>query len=248
MGARNLCDLLRGLQRLAGTEADIRIMLAELHGEGGVLNFQDTHRNPQDGQEYPVFLLPKRETLILISGYSVQMRARIIPMAGDGLTMSSREIAELTGSTHDNVLKTVRRLISEGVVLGNETPYIHPQNGQTYMEFRMSFRDTMVVVSGYSAELRARIIDRWRRSFRVREGRVSRVPKRAIGEMYARAEQAEAHPEFSEALKGKIEVAGAVSSLCNCTAANPADAAHAWAKQYEARQLADKQSPIRLKP
>lgn len=85
----------------------------------------------------------------------------IIPMAGDGLTMSSREIAELTGSTHDNVLKTVRRLISEGVVLGNETPYIHPQNGQTYMEFRMSFRDTMVVVSGYSAELRARIIDRW---------------------------------------------------------------------------------------
>lgn len=77
------------------------------------------------------------------------------------LTMSSREIAELTGSTHDNVLKTVRRLISEGVVLGNETPYIHPQNGQTYMEFRMSFRDTMVVVSGYSAELRARIIDRW---------------------------------------------------------------------------------------
>ena len=79
----------------------------------------------------------------------------------EDLTMSSREIAELTGSTHDNVLKTVRRLISEGVVLGNETPYIHPQNGQTYMEFRMSFRDTMVVVSGYSAELRARIIDRW---------------------------------------------------------------------------------------
>lgn len=110
MGARNLCDLLRGFERLAGTEADIRRMLAELHGEGGVLNFQDTHRNPQDGQEYPVFLLPKRETLILIAGYSVQMRARII--------------------------------------------------------------------------------DRWRRSFRVREGRVSRVPKRAIGEMYARAEQA----------------------------------------------------------
>ena len=85
----------------------------------------------------------------------------IIPADGNGLTMSSREIAELTGSTHDNVLKTVRRLISEGVVFGNETPYIHPQNGQTYMEFRMSFRDTMVVVSGYSAELRARIIDRW---------------------------------------------------------------------------------------
>jgi phage antirepressor YoqD-like protein len=76
-------------------------------------------------------------------------------------TMTSREIAELTGSSHDSVLKTVRRLNAEGVVSGNETPYQHPQNGQSYYEYRLSFRDTMVVVSGYSAELRAKIIDRW---------------------------------------------------------------------------------------
>ena len=76
--------------------------------------------------------------------------------------MSSREIAELVGSSHDSVLKTVRRLIAEGVVFGNETPYTHPQNGQQYPEFVLGFRDTMVVASGYSAELRARIIDRWR--------------------------------------------------------------------------------------
>ena len=47
------------------------------------------------------------------------------------------------------------------VVCGNETPYTHLQNGQSYTEFLLSFRDTMVVVSGYSADLRARIIDRW---------------------------------------------------------------------------------------
>lgn len=40
-------------------------------------------------------------------------------------------------------------------------PYTHPQNGQTYTEFKLDFRNTMVVASGYSAELRARIIDRW---------------------------------------------------------------------------------------
>jgi Rha family phage regulatory protein len=57
---------------------DIRAMLAELHGEGGVSNFGDTHRNPQNGQDYPIFRLPKRETLILVSGYDLQMRARII--------------------------------------------------------------------------------------------------------------------------------------------------------------------------
>jgi phage antirepressor YoqD-like protein len=76
-------------------------------------------------------------------------------------TMSSREIADLTGSTHDNVLKTIRGVVGKGVVSANETPYIHPQNGQTYHEFLLGFRDTMVIVSGYSAELRARIIDRW---------------------------------------------------------------------------------------
>jgi len=76
-------------------------------------------------------------------------------------TMSSREIARLTGAAHESVLKTVRRLIAEGIVSGNETPYQHPQNGQCYTEFWLSFRDTMVVASGYSAELRARIIDRW---------------------------------------------------------------------------------------
>lgn len=80
---------------------------------------------------------------------------------GADVTMSSREIAELTKSSHDNVMKTIRRLIAEGVVSGNETPYHHPQNGQTYSEFLLSFRDTLVVVSGYNADLRARIIDRW---------------------------------------------------------------------------------------
>ena len=76
-------------------------------------------------------------------------------------TMTSREIAELTGSEHFNVLTTIRNLVDRGVIFGNETPYVHPQNGQTYSEFRLDYRDTMVIVSGYSVELRAKIIDRW---------------------------------------------------------------------------------------
>ena len=77
------------------------------------------------------------------------------------MSMSSREIAELTGATHDNVLKSVRLLIKGGVVFGNETPYVHPQNRQTYSEILLDYRNTMVVVSGYSPKLRAKIIDRW---------------------------------------------------------------------------------------
>ncbi len=75
--------------------------------------------------------------------------------------MSSREIAELTGSTHDNVLKTIRAYVAKGVVSSNDTPHVHPQNGQVYREFLLSQRDTLVVISGYSVELRHGIIDRW---------------------------------------------------------------------------------------
>lgn len=76
-------------------------------------------------------------------------------------TMTSRQIAEAVQSEHHNVLATIRRLRAEGVIAGHETPYTHEQNGQTYTEFNLSYRDTMVVASGYSAELRARIIDLW---------------------------------------------------------------------------------------
>lgn len=41
-------------------------------------SFEFTYTDPQNGQEYPEFRLPKRETLVLIAGYSVTMRARII--------------------------------------------------------------------------------------------------------------------------------------------------------------------------
>jgi anti-repressor protein len=57
---------------------DIRLMLLDLYGAGGVLNFEDTHQNEQNSQSYAIYRLPKRESLVLVSGYSVTMRARII--------------------------------------------------------------------------------------------------------------------------------------------------------------------------
>lgn len=76
MTSRDIADLTG--KRHDNVMRDIRSMLVDLHGVGGVLSFEDTYRNPQNGQSYTVYRLPKRETLILVSGYSVQMRARII--------------------------------------------------------------------------------------------------------------------------------------------------------------------------
>lgn len=79
----------------------------------------------------------------------------------ESATMSSREMAQLCDTAHDAVLKSVRLLIEKGVVSANETQYIHPQNKQSYPEYLLNFRDSMILVSGYSVELRAKIIDRW---------------------------------------------------------------------------------------
>lgn len=103
MTSREVADLTG--KRHDNVMADIRKLLTELHGEGGVLIFQDTQANPQNGQEYGIFKLPKRETLILVSGYSVTMRARIIdrwqeleaapPQALNPATLSRMQLIEL---------------------------------------------------------------------------------------------------------------------------------------------------------
>lgn len=131
------------------------------------------------------------------------MSARDPIVFGAVATMTSREIAELTGATHDSVLKTVRRLNAEGVVSGNETPYQHAQNGQSYYEYRLSFRDTMVVVSGYSAELRAKIIDRWQELEAVVAVPQFAIPTTLSGALRLAAEQA----ETIEAQAAQLEIA-----------------------------------------
>lgn len=103
MTSRDIADLTG--KRHDHVLRDARKMLAELHGEGGLPSFGATLVDPQNGQEYPVLRLPKRETLILVSGYSVTMRARIIdrwqeleaapPQALNPATLSRMQLIEL---------------------------------------------------------------------------------------------------------------------------------------------------------
>lgn len=76
-------------------------------------------------------------------------------------TMSSREIAELTGKRHDNVMRTIYDLIDKNLITPQfeETP--HPLNSllQKYAVFNK--RDSLVLVARLSPEFTAAVVDRW---------------------------------------------------------------------------------------
>ncbi len=77
-------------------------------------------------------------------------------------TMSSREIAELTEKEHAHVMRDIRTMLE---VLKKDASIFGAIYRDAYGRERGCFdlpkRETLILVSGYSVELRARIIDRW---------------------------------------------------------------------------------------
>jgi phage antirepressor YoqD-like protein len=79
------------------------------------------------------------------------------------VTMSSREIADLTDKRHDNVIRVCRDLKASGI-----TPQIEEcrvinelANGREFTEFRLSKRDSHILVARLSPEFTGRLVDRW---------------------------------------------------------------------------------------
>lgn len=77
-------------------------------------------------------------------------------------TMTSREIAELTGKRHDHVMADIRKMLDE---LGLDAPEFsgtyRTERGNEYECFSLPKRECLILISGYSVAMRARIIDRW---------------------------------------------------------------------------------------
>lgn len=88
---------------------------------------------------------------------------QMINMGDMPLTMSSREIAELTGKEHKHVMRDIRVLQEQlgdmfGGVVQNWT---HPQNGQTYEEFTLDKDTCLTLLLGYDAVARMKVVKRW---------------------------------------------------------------------------------------
>lgn len=106
--------------------------------------------------------------------------------------MSSLEIAERTGKEHRHVLRDVRVML-EGLGI------TEPRFGSSYRDatgrslpcFNLPKRECLILVSGYSVELRAAIIDRWQE---LEQAQAPRIPThvealRLAADAIERAEQ-----------------------------------------------------------
>lgn len=97
------------------------------------------------------------------------------------MTMSSREIAILTGKDHKHVMRDLRVLsdqlgdMFEGVV----QPWTHPQNGQEYFEYQIKRDTCLTLLTGYDAVSRMKVVKRWQE--------LEQSAKPAIPQTYAAA-------------------------------------------------------------
>jgi anti-repressor protein len=78
-------------------------------------------------------------------------------------TMDSREIAELTNKGHGHVCRDIQEMLGRlnGLNQSSFGSVYIAGNGEERHCYKLPYRETMILVSGYSVELRAKIVDRW---------------------------------------------------------------------------------------
>lgn len=97
---------------------------------------------------------------------SITPSVKLLPahIGNSPLTMSSVELADLCSSRHNQVVETIQRLFDKGVLRESRktTRRVQPEGGGRPMDvYDLTKRDSLVIVSGYNDEVRAKIIDRW---------------------------------------------------------------------------------------
>lgn len=77
------------------------------------------------------------------------------------MTMSSREIAELVESRHDDVKRSIDRLVTRGVIQPPPMADFKNINNVSGKEYLVCKRDSYIIVAQLSPEFTARLVDRW---------------------------------------------------------------------------------------
>lgn len=136
------------------------------------------------------------------------------------LTMSSREIAELTGKEHKNVLADIRKMLEElGQTLAEFSADVQDAYGRLQPAFKLPKRETLILVSGYSVELRARIVDRWQ-ELEAQAGKPAELSRMDILRLALESEEAriKAEEERDDAIRTKALIGSRREATAMATA------------------------------
>jgi len=100
------------------------------------------------------------------------------------VTMTSREIADLTGKQHQHIKRDIEKMFSALGLDASTFGHIYTDaSNRKQTEYRLPKRETLILVSGYDTVLRAKVVDR------VAELEQQNVPKTPAHMLLAMAQQ-----------------------------------------------------------
>ena len=104
--------------------------------------------------------------------------SNLISLSSNVSTMTSREIAELVGKRHDNVMRDIRSMIEQlsatsGLSWHCESSTYTDEQGKPRDMYVMDKDTTYTLIAGYRADLRFKIIKRWQEI----EAQIAQPPK-----------------------------------------------------------------------
>lgn len=111
------------------------------------------------------------------------------------LTMSSREIAELTGKRHDNVRRTIESLWDLSLISVTQSEEPALRGGKPTKIYNINEEDSYIVVARLSPEFTAKIVKRWRE---LESQQAPKIPQTYAEALQLAADQAKLIEQQSE--------------------------------------------------
>lgn len=132
--------------------------------------------------------------------------------ATQALAMSSRDIAELVESRHDDVKRSIERLVERGVIQLPPMAEVKNHLNQAVQVYLVGKRDSYVVVAQLSPEFTARLVDRWQE---LEQGLSSPVPQTFSEALRLAADLEEQKQKLTEALSAAAPKVEFVDRYCS---------------------------------
>lgn len=132
------------------------------------------------------------------------------------LTMSSRDIAELTKSRHDSVKRSIERMEKSKVISFTPTVESNPRGGKPLTLYHVNKRDSYIVVAQLSPEFTAALVDRWQE---LEQGQQHQLPKTYADALQLAADQAKELELAAEKLEQADQEVQRLQGVCHNIAA-----------------------------